>query len=288
MRADRRSGGDLLEGNAGLAAMLFVLAAMFGLMIGSAWNDSATYDEVSHIGAGFAYITQRDYRINAEAPIPLKAIPALAAELVVRPNLPPDTVALRDGNSSEFGRIFLYESGNDADRIVFWSRMPLMIGGLVFGAMLFLWTRRHFGSHTAFLILLLFAFSPTVLSHAGLVNSDLGASFGFFAGIAGFLRFLAAPTWANVLVAGLACTSAAFAKFSTVLLAPMLAMLLVVWILTTPTGIQRRREAIDYGVKSIGVLIVAIFLIWTVYGCFVWGSTAPERYSQAYTFPLSP
>ncbi len=277
-----------LDGTRGLAAMGIVLLAMLAMMVGSAWNESATYDEVSHIGAGFAYIMQRHYRINAEAPLPLKTLSALFAKLAVHPDFPAATTAMRENNSSEQGRLFLYESGNDADRIVFWARLPLMLLALVLGAMLFIWTRRLFGPDAALMTLLLFAFSPTFLCHARLVNSDLGASFGFFIGIVGFLRFLERPTRANVLIAGLALGTAELCKFSAALLTPLLAVLLAAWFLTLPADGQRGRAAVRYLLGSCAVAAVAVSLIWIVYGCFVWGSGAPGRYRNAYVFPLLP
>ena len=277
-----------LDGTRGLLAMAGVLLAMLAMMVGSAWNESATYDEVSHIGAGFAYILQRHYRINAEAPPPLKTLSALFAELAVHPDFPAGTAAMRENNSSEQGRLFLYESGNDADRIVFWARLPLMLLAVLLGAMLFVWTRRLFGADTALMTLLLFAFSPTFLCHSRLVNSDLGASFAFFIGIAGFLRFLERPSAANVAIAGLALGTAELCKFSAALLVPLLAALLAAWIVTLPAGVHRGPAVRRYLLGSGALAVVAIALIWIVYGCCVWGSAAPERYRNAYAFPLLP
>lgn len=240
-----------LDGPRGLAAMAVILLAMFAMMVGSAWNESATYDEVSHIGAGFAYILHRHYRINAEAPPPLKALSAVFAQLAVHPDFPAGTTAMRENNSSEQGRLFLYESGNDADRIVFWARVPLMMLALVLGAMLFIWTRRHFGGDAALMTLLLFAFSPTFLCHARLVNSDLGAAFAFFIGIVGFLRFLERPTAARVVLAGLALGAAELCKFSAALLVPLLGLLLCVWLLTLPAGPRRARAIARYLLLSL-------------------------------------
>ncbi len=282
-------GRGLPDGQWSLAAMAGILLAMLTLMVGSAWNDSATYDELSHIGAGFAYILERDYRINPEAPLPLKAVSAWAAQLATHPDFPAGTDALRDNNSSEQGRIFLYESGNDADRIVFWARMPLMLLAFVFGAILFLWTRRRFGGDTALLTLVFFAFSPTFLCHSHLVNSDLGAAFGFFIGICGFLRFLEAPSWGNVLIAGVALGAAQLCKFSIALLTPLFLIFLIAWVLTLPAPRTGRLDALlKYTLKAFAVLMVALLLDWIVYGYFVWGSSAASRYRDAYAFPNLP
>ena len=51
---------------------VLMLAAMFALMLGSSWNDSAIFDEVAHIGAGYTYLKYQDGRLNPEHPPLLK------------------------------------------------------------------------------------------------------------------------------------------------------------------------------------------------------------------------
>ncbi|MBU2109421.1 hypothetical protein KKB71_00460, partial [Patescibacteria group bacterium] len=45
-----------------------LLLWMFILMFFSAWNDSATMDELAHIPSGYSYLTKQDYRLNPEHP----------------------------------------------------------------------------------------------------------------------------------------------------------------------------------------------------------------------------
>ena len=47
---------------------VLLLGGMLILMIMSARGDSATFDEVAHIGAGYSYLTQKDGRLNPEHP----------------------------------------------------------------------------------------------------------------------------------------------------------------------------------------------------------------------------
>ena len=106
-----------------------MLAIMFVLMFASSWNDSATFDESSHIGAGYSYVTQLDMRLNPEHPPLIKDIIGLAivpTGSVYRT----DTTAWRDGTNEQWaqGAAFLYEWGNDPDRIMHFARFPVKIG----------------------------------------------------------------------------------------------------------------------------------------------------------------
>ena len=93
---------------------LIILAIMFLLMLGSVWNDSATFDEVAHIPAGFANLTKLDYRFNPEHPPLIKALSALFAELVLHPNFPTDVPSWREETGGrwwvqfDYGKKFLY------------------------------------------------------------------------------------------------------------------------------------------------------------------------------------
>src|SRR3989344_4672661 len=111
-----------------------LLALMFALMFFSAWNESATMDELAHIPAGYSYLTQRDYRLNPEHPPLIKdlaAFPLLFLDL----NFPTNSKAWAEDINGQWdmGRIFFYESGNNPGSILFWSRLPLMFLALLLG-----------------------------------------------------------------------------------------------------------------------------------------------------------
>lgn len=267
-----------IELTAGIA--LGILGVMLVLMIASSWNDSAIIDELAHIPAGFGYVTQLDYRLNPEHPPLIKALAAFSADLFVHPHFPTDTSYWQTDINGQWaqGAKFLYGSGNDADQIIFWSRLPLMLLAVLFGWLLFQWVRKRFGAPTALLTLTFFAFSPTVLAHARFVTTDLGAAFGFFIGIAGFIAFLERPTWRNVAIAGVLCGIAELLKFSLVLLVPMYAVLLAAWIFALPHLHARERlhTAITLLGKTLLVGIIGLIVIWTVYAPLV-SRYPPER-----------
>lgn len=252
---------------------LGILAVMLVLMIASAWNDSAIVDELAHIPAGFGYVTQGDYRLNPEHPPLIKVLSALSANLFVHPRFPTDTSSWQNDINGQWaqGAKFLYGSANNADQIIFWSRLPIMLLAILFGWFLFAWTRRRFGNATALLTLTFFAFSPTILAHARFVTTDMGAAFGFFIGIAGFIGFLERPTWRNILIAGILLGIAQLLKFSVVLLAPMYAVLIAGWVFALPHlhTCERLRAALSLVGKTLAIGAIGILVIWIAYAPLV-------------------
>ncbi len=267
-----------------------ILTIMFFLMLGSVWNDSATMDELAHVPAGFGYVTQLDYRLNPEHPPLLKALAAFSAQIFVKPNFPTDTPYWKDDINGQWaqGAKFLYESGNDADKIIFWSRLPLILLALFFGWLLFWWTKKRFGNTTALLTLILFAFSPTVLTHARYVTTDLGAALGFFIGIISFIAFLENPSRKNLAMAGIIFGLAQLLKFSLVLLMPIYALILITWVASRPN--LHLHERLRVGIRLLGKTVmlglVGLFLIWATYAVFTW-SYPQERQLRDAEFLLS-
>lgn len=270
--------------------MLIVLGAMFALMLGSVWNDSATYDEVEHVGAGFGCITRCAYWLTPEKPPILKSLAALSAQLIVHPTFPTDAAAWRGNSGSRLGEIFLYRSpGNDADRILFWARIPMIVLALGFSAALFFWTRLHFGVGTALLTTLFFAFSPTVLAHARLVTYDMGAAFAFFTGICLYVRFLKAPTWPNLLLCGTVFGGAQLIRFSAALLAPLYALMLFAWVVSLPAEPERWRVGVRLALKTLIIGAAGLLIVWVFYGGFVWNFPhICQARALPQTFPFQP
>src|SRR3989338_7909753 len=135
-----------------------LLLAMFVFMFFSSVNESAIMDELAHIPAGYSYLTQKDYRLNPEHP-PLAKDLAAFPLIFLNLNFPTEVKAWAEDINGQWdmGRIFLYESGNDADRILFWSRLPMMILALVFGWLIFYVSRRLYGDRVGLLTLLFYA-----------------------------------------------------------------------------------------------------------------------------------
>jgi len=259
-----------------LVILMIVIAALF--MLDGAQTDSAITDERAHIPAGYGYVSQLDYRLNPEHP-PIVKILAGAPLLFLDLNFPTDHAAWqRDVNGQwTMGTAFLYESGNDADQIIFWSRMGPILLTLLLIILTYLWAKELIGRWWALLPTFLVAFSPTVLAHGHYVTTDIGAALGIFISIAAFVRFLHSPSKKRLMVAGLAFGVAQLLKYSAFLLVPYFLLLIGIfyvisvvndWRTTDPAKGHFRRFAIRFyryfksvfAIFAIGYLLV--FLIY--------------------------
>ncbi len=252
-----------------------LLSLMFVLLFSSAWSDSATMDELAHIPSGYSYLSEKDYRLNPEHPPLIKDLSALPL-MFLNLNFPTDVSAWTNliNGQWDMGRIFLYESGNDADRILRFSRLPIMLLAILFGWMFFKWVNSLYGNKVALLALFFFVFSPTFLAHSKYVTTDLGAAFGFFIGIAAFVNFLQKNTLKSFLLAGFALGVAQLLKFSLVILAPLYIIWGLLWVFLNNyenfTFGKFTKESFIMILKIALIGVVCVAVIFPVYLFHIW------------------
>src|SRR5262245_45568190 len=131
---------------------------------------SATSDEVAHLPAGYTYWATRDFRMNPEHP-PLVKLLACLPLLALKPSLDTSWPEWKTAEEYIFGYGFLYT--NDADRLLFWGRLPMTLLATTGAFIVFLWARAMFGWASGLFALALFAFSPNFLAHGMLVTTDV-------------------------------------------------------------------------------------------------------------------
>ena len=257
------------------ALVAAAIALQAGLALHAMRTSSATFDEGTHLPAGYTHLVLGDHRLNPEQP-PLVKLLAAAPLLTVRPAMKTDDRAWAGSRQWEFGRRFLYV-WNDADRLLFLGRLPIvaLASGLL--AAVFLEARRRFGPGPAAAGLGLAALSPDVLAHGTLVTTDLGFALFFFLSVAAFARALERTTPGRLAAASLA-TGAAFAtKFSAPILVPVLVLGGLVTALgggpmeTALRGSARPVGGIGPRLLRVGVLLAVVGLatlavVWASYG----------------------
>jgi hypothetical protein len=248
-----------------LAIILIII--MIALAVISLRQESAIMDEVAHIPAGYSYLTQRDYRLNPEHPPLLKDLSAIPLLFIKNINFPKYLKAWKDEVNSQwdFGFNFLYKSGNDADKIIFWSRLPMLLLLILLGFFIWRWTKELYGKWTALLAIFLFSFSPTFIAHGRYVTTDVGAAFAFFVATYYFIKCLSAEAlgeggakkYKRIILAGIFFGLAQLIKFSLFLLIPYFALLLLIWIFVS--------KKLNYILKFILILIIGYVLVYPVY-----------------------
>ncbi|HBI25259.1 MAG: Glycosyl transferase, family 39 [Candidatus Wolfebacteria bacterium GW2011_GWC2_39_22] len=255
--------------------LAIILSVSFLLMYDSSQKEAAIMDELAHIPAGYGYVSELDARLNPEHP-PLVKIAAALPLLFLDLNFPTDSTAWKDDVNGQWvmGSQFLYESGNDADRILAVSRLGPIILMLLLSLLVFVWSRSLMGSWWALLPTTLTAFSPSMLAHGHYVTTDVGASLGFILAIYFFGKFMLHNTKKNLAYAGVAYGIAQLLKFSAVLLIPLFLFLIAVFVFVKAFNhrvslLSKLGYFVNYSFRYLGYLAgifaVGYFLVYLVY-----------------------
>lgn len=208
--------------------LAIIVIASFSFTFYASLGESPIMDELAHIPAGYGYVRYLDYRLNPEHPPLLKAISALPL-LILGLNFPAQENAWKSDVNGQWaaGNQFLYKSGNDAERIIRWSRIGPILLTLLLIILIYLWSKELLGAWWALLPSFLFAFSPNILAHSHYVTTDIAAAFGVVFATYFFLKLLHHPARKNMVYAGLAFGVAQLTKFSAALLVPYFVFLII-------------------------------------------------------------
>ena len=257
--------------------IFIAIAFMVIVSVRLAKDDALIFDELSHISAGYSYVSELDYRLNPEHP-PLVKILSGFFLLPLKLNFNTDLdFWSKFSGSQEYdqwmaGYYFLHQADNDVDRITFFARLPVVLISIILALLLFKWGRKRGGITTGIFAFLLFVFDPNILGHNHLVTTDIAIAFGVSLAFYFLSDFLKNPTWKNVILFGIVLGIAQVIKFSAFLLIPFLFFFGVVFIIfkLSETKKYQFRIVLQYLVKIVASLIVAFFVIWVVYVPFTW------------------
>ncbi|MFA6376372.1 MAG: glycosyltransferase family 39 protein [Candidatus Paceibacterota bacterium] len=258
-------------------AAAILLGIMLLITFGVMGGDSLTMDEKSHLPAGYSYITQQDMRINPEHPPLVKDLAGIGQLAVPGINFPYDSEAWTTmvNGQWDFGKTLLFESGNPADEMIFWGRVPMILMLLLLGFFLFKWTRELFGNVAGLLALFLLAFSPTFLAHGHLVTTDVAAALGAFVATYYFVKCLKNPSWKNIIISGVALGIAELLKFSMILLFPMFILIAGLWWLIKMVTFKKAFQIL------FASFAICFLVIWPVYQFHVWNYPPARQVSDS-------
>ncbi len=220
---------------------------------------SATWDEAHHLYDGYTVWTQHDYRLNPEVP-PLVKLTAALPLLPLHLYAPPNQGRSEPKEAFLDGRAFVF--GNGGDRVLFPARMACMVFALLLAWVIYAAAQNMFGSLAALLALGLFIFDPNVLANGTLVTTDIGSACCIFGTIFAFYRYVKSPGAMWLGIVGIAAGLTMVAKFTGVLLAPMLLLLAL-------AEAFRARSFAVLGKRlaaCVGILLCAWMVIWAFYG----------------------
>ncbi|HEX9188145.1 MAG TPA: hypothetical protein VGB87_13790, partial [Vicinamibacteria bacterium] len=255
-------------------ALALGLALFVGLAVDGMRQSAAIYDEPPHLSAAWTHVRLHDYRLSPDHPPLVHSLAALPL-LFLDVRMDETDEAWRTHSIWRFGRRWLYH-WNDAGRLLFWGRLPIVLLAAALAAAVFFWTRSRFGSGAGFVALFLAVLSPDLLAHGQVVTTDLGAAAAMFFAVVAFDAALQRLTPGRAVGAGLALGAAVATKLSALGLGPILLALSVARVLDPrplPLRLRRERAIATRGGRAAALALlllalvpVALVAIWAAYG----------------------
>jgi hypothetical protein len=273
----------------GAAAWLVCAAALLSflaLAMGNVVSTSPTTDEGYHLAAGYAYLAGNHYWLSPDHPPLLKKLAALPL-LAMKPwgfDGPGDArqahgklqqaLQSRDDAMADWEVQHHFFWGlrdrwfgkptaeglpreafvNPAEAMFTRARMAILLVGVALIALVFFWSRALWGMWGAALSVLLVAFDPNFIAHCAVVTTDAGVAMLMFGALFFFWRVGEKFSIANVAGFALCFALAQVAKFSAVLLLPILIVILL----------HKRSKQLLLAVAAAG--LVTVVVIWASYG----------------------
>lgn len=282
-------------------AALLIAAA---LAITSLLGDSITFDETSHLGAGMSNLKTGDFRLAPDHP-PLAKLWCAWPLLFSGAQWPsPELPEWLRRDPYGVGRAWLFHSGNDGERLMLVGRLMMVL--LLVATLVGTWAaaRVLFGPVAALLTLGLAALCPTMLAHGRLVTTDMPVTLCGLLALWTFARLMERVTPLRLAAGAAAVAALALVKFSWVLVAAAMGVVLVASILRGPSAAVGRygagRTLWRHGLARIGACAVMGLTTWTaIWSCYLWrysmfaDETAAQRPSTSAAIlgdvpPISP
>jgi len=239
-----------------------LLLIFFILTLFTALKTSGTCDEIAHhIPAGYVLLTKGDFKMATDSPPLARYIIALPLKLFMKINMPNNKSDWRRDDRGSYGRDFFYKYNSESRKMLFLSRIPVMLIGVLCGLILFIWSSALYGRKAGLLSLFLYALSPNILAHSALATADMVVTFFIFLSAYSFWLFLKDPSFKKIVFAGASIGLAQLSKYNAVLLYP--AFLLVLFFEMSSIDKPKR---FDIFLKFFIIIFISLIVLWAGYG----------------------
>ena len=192
---------------------------------------SITLDETVMIPSAYYHLAAANFQLVHDHPPLCKILAALPLLLVQPKELSKQNEAGEPNSLEREGALqghFWNDNRNQFELISFWARVPMIALAAGLGILIFVFARELFGNRVAVFAVALYSIEPTVLAHGRVVQTDVPAAFGYLLVCFILWRYLRVRDWRNAIWLGIACGIALLSKFSMLIIAPALAVVLVV------------------------------------------------------------
>lgn len=197
-----------------------LLGAMFLLAGGAALHESATVDEVAHMGAGMSYWQRLDLRLNGEHPPLGKALAGLGLVLSgARADYSSPAWQISNDFFAAYGAQYIFGDAvvgrwNAWKSALAWARFPMLLLTLVLGWFLYRYGTRLGGAAGGLLCLAAYVTTPAFLVFGPLVLTDVPVTLFSLMALWRLGEIWSAPSPRNAWLFGVAFAGALLSKFT--------------------------------------------------------------------------
>jgi Dolichyl-phosphate-mannose-protein mannosyltransferase len=225
-----------------------------------------TIDEGAHLACGIQWF-QNSYTYDP------KHTPIARISIALLPYLS----GVRGFGDPSFWQegVLVLSSGGHYWRNLTLARIGVLPYYVLAVVVIFVWSRRVYGSLTALIAAGTFSMLPVVLAHSAVATTDVPLTAFFTTAVYAFTLWLATPSWRTAVGFGVATGLAISTKLSTVaFLPPTMVGILLLYFLSsqrTSVSVDKTRDrwgpgSVKGGMRSIAVATLCVLLvIWTVY-----------------------
>lgn len=245
-----------------------LVAAFLVQALVSVQYTSLTFDEPVYIASGYSYWVTRDGRMNVEHPPALKMLIGLPL-LPLQLTLPTDDPSWQRGEEGTFAQVFLSRNVAVVERIVFWSRLPVVLAGAALALFVRRWAAELWGAEAGLAALMLFVFEPNILANSSLATLDLGLSAFMFVAVFYAWTWLRTGRRVHGVLASAALGGAILSKEAALAFLPIICVPFLISHVAAGRGIMPRHIAMFKGiVQLLCGAVVVVLLVYAV--AFQW------------------
>ena len=244
-----------------LLALLLIACAVL-LMATASRQKSAAFDEQYHLTAGYSYLRTGDYRLATSHPPLVGWLAGVALLPLGELALPLDDPQWQAANRYEFSDLFLWRANPNPVEILEHGRWAVMALSVLLLAGVALWARALFALPVALAVVALAAFDPNLLANGRVITTDLGVTCFLGLAVGAAWGWLESRRWGWAVAAGLAAGLAMAAKYTGLLIWPILGLLLLLY----PWPPQRRGAELVRRLGTLALLgLLALLVLAGVY-----------------------
>ena len=262
-----------------IATLLAVLHAF--LAVTAVNTKSPTFDEPQHLAAGFSYWKTNDFRLDPENGMLAGRWAALPLVFTGAGFVSLDDETWRHADDGGLAHRFLYELGNDPDRMIAQARLMMSVFGAALCLLVYRIAREFFGLIGGLIAETFLVFDPNFLAHSALVTADVAAAFFFTATVWCCWRLFQKISPTRLLFGALGLSGLFLTKFSALIVLPVLAVISILQVFSVDE-IPVRLGGFQTSLTNTWHKVAAVSAAWVLLGVIlfvaIWSSFS-FRYS---------